>query len=101
MVGEWLKNKGRKTKDANKIIKFFHDSPNTHEQRIDHESIRAEGLIKPGLLDVKLLEKNQELQNAVMVAYHLATIFAENSSMVKWIVSDQKQEWVKNTAATG
>lgn len=97
-IGEWLKSKGKSLKDANKIIEFFHDSSRFHGQRIDYQSILDQGLAKPGMLDVQLLEDNQELQNAVMVAYHLATIFAENSSMVKWITSNKGRNWVKTSA---
>lgn len=91
---EWLQRKGKKSGEADEIVKFFHDSPKVHGQRIGYESIRDLGL------NVRLLEKDQELQDAVMEAYHLAIVFSQDSRMVKWIVSNKRQEWVKNTAAT-
>lgn len=99
MIRKWLESKGKSFENANKIIEFFHDSSNFHGQRIDYQSICDHELTEPGLLDVQLLEDNQDLQNAVMEAYHLATILAENSLMVKWIVSNNGKNWAKNIAA--
>lgn len=91
-VKEWLQRKEKKSEEADEIVKFFHDLPDFHAQRIGYESIRNLGL------NVRLLEDKQELQDATMEAYHLATIGVENSGIVKFITSNTGQSWAKNTA---
>lgn len=90
LIKKWLKNKGMEAPARRKILKIFHDKPKFHGQRIDYENIQNSGL------NVELLEDNQKLQDAVLTAYHLATIYADNSPMTKIIGNHNRQFWQKN-----
>lgn len=87
MVERWLERKkliipkGEAKKQAiKKILRSLHDEPKAHSKRIGYEELKKLNL------DVKLLEENQALQDAVMSIYHLATIRAENFPISKMIV---------------
>lgn len=94
---DWLKRKGKSAENAKKIVEFFYDLPNFHGQRIGHEELRQQGI------NVHLLENKQTLQNAVMKAYHLATVSVENSTIAKMILGYTAgrdiQGWIKNSHA--
>ena len=47
-------------------------------------------------LNMISLEKDQNLQNEVLTAYHLATIFIEQSKTSKLLWNNQGISWVKN-----
>lgn len=92
-IREWLKNKGKSEQQIELILKVFHDEPKFHGQRIDYD-IMSDGSMG---LNVKLLEENQSLQNAVMQSYHLATIWVETSPTIKIVMNHTlKNTWVKN-----
>ncbi len=66
-----------------------------HSRRIDRDSARAQGLT---VLD---LEDNQDLQEAVLTAYHLMTILFERTPFAKVMYTHLGQSWLKNWAPTG
>lgn len=90
LLGKWLKNKKYSDEICAKTLNLFHDDTNQHSQRIGFQEVKKAGL------NVQLLEKNQARQDAVLTAYHLATIHSENSNMLKLIGSNRKQWWHKN-----
>jgi len=47
---------------------------------------------------VEDLESSQDLQEAVLTAYHLMTILFEKSPAVKAIISERSKMWIKNIA---
>lgn len=80
-----------KTK-AESVARFLNDRDThlDHSRRIDRDAARAEGLV------VFDLEDNQELQEAVLTAYHLMTIIFERTLSAKVMYTDNGQIWVKN-----
>ena len=97
IVGEWLErrmfsgvpDKENKSRD---IAHFFRDAAVhlSHGSRIDRERAKAEGVV------IEDLEDNQDLQEAVLTAYHLMTIAFEKSAAAKVIESNQDRRWIKN-----
>lgn len=61
-----------------------------HGQRIDIDSVREWGLV------VEEMEENQEIQDAILTAYHFATVIFEHSATIKVICNHQGKKWVKN-----
>lgn len=90
IIEKWLKSKNKSDVQIEKIIKAFHENPNFHGQRIGYDDLKKIGL------NVSLLEESQDLQDAVMGIYHLATIYAENSAMTKMIFSNTMQSWTQS-----
>lgn len=100
MVTEWLAKRmfrGRSTaeSDAKRVAQYFNATSNHkyHGRRIDREEARAQGVV------VEDLEPNQDLQEAVLSAYHLATILIETSPTTKAIFTDTNHAWIKNYVA--
>lgn len=58
--------------------------------RIDRDEARAQGVI------VEDLEDNQALQEAVLTAYHMATIAFEKSPAAKILAAHTGRMWIKN-----
>ena len=97
IVGEWLEkrmfsgdhDKEKKSKD---VAHFFRDAAVhlSHGSRIDRERAKAQGV------KIEDLENNQDLQEAVLTAYHLMTIAFEKSAAAKVIESHHDRRWVKN-----
>lgn len=77
---------------ASKTAAFFNaaDIHMSHGRRIDRVEARANGL------DIQDLEDDQDLQEQVLTAYHLATITFEKASVAKLIVSDHERRWFKS-----
>ena len=77
---------------AKKIAKFFRDASVhlSHGRRISREEAKAQGVI------VEELEDNQDLQEAVLSAYHLITLAFEKSPATKIIESNYDRRWIKN-----
>ena len=65
------------------------DSIHVHGQRIGIEKLQELGI------KVEKLEDKQDLQNAVLEAYHLMTLIFERYPSVKFIFSNQGKMWVK------
>lgn len=97
MVASWLKthmfngDPNRDTK-SDEIASFFGDASQhlSHGRRIDRDEARSKGV------PVEDLENNQDLQEAVLTAYHLMTILFELSPTAKAIITDTGRAWVKN-----
>lgn len=96
MVATWLRTwplKGQ-TRKAKGVAKHFNDATKhkSHGRRIDRAEARAQGL------DVPELESVQELQEAVLTAYHLVTIMFEHSPAAKILVTSHGRTFIKNAA---
>lgn len=99
LVKNWLdKNmfKNEEEKIVKDIAKYFnasktdgHDPVHVHGQRIGIEKL------KELQIKVNLLEDNQDLQNAVLTAYHLMTITFENTPTTKLISNNNGKMWIK------
>jgi len=91
IVESWLKRKG--FSNATKIAHHF-NSPSLHKshgKRIDKNEAKSLGL------NIEDLEDNQNLQEAVLTAYHAVTIIFEKSPSAKFIISNNgRKRWVKN-----
>ncbi|MYI55591.1 MAG: serine protease [Acidimicrobiia bacterium] len=61
----------------------------SHGRRIDRDEARSYGLV------VDELEQSQELQDAVLRAYHLMTVMFERSSVIKIIRNSTDGSWIK------
>jgi ClpP class serine protease len=97
MVAKWLESEMFKHEQdaaakAAATAKHFNDASahKSHGRRIDRDEARNQNL------DVEDLEESQDLQDAVLTAYHLSTITFEKTPIVKVIVSDHGRYWVKN-----
>lgn len=99
MVAGWL-TAWMKAKDGTQdpattgvaIAKHFNDarSHKSHGRRINREEAAAVGVV------TEQLEDSDQLQEAVLTAYHLMTILFEGSLTAKMIFSDHGQTWLKN-----
>jgi len=96
MVARWLqahmfKDQQDPTSDAKRVASYFRGSEHkSHGRRIDRDEARGQGVI------VEDLEANQALQDAVLTAYHLATILMDNSPASKILLNHKGTMWVKN-----
>lgn len=73
------------------VARHFNDATThkSHGRRIDRDEARRVGVV------VEDLEDDQNLQEAVLTAYHVATIIFEQSQIVKILASDTGRQWVK------
>lgn len=101
MVAGWLeqrmfKEKPNSSEIAARTAAFFNDatSHKSHGRRIDREEARAHNV------HVDDLEDDQALQDAVLTAYHLATIVSEKTPATKFLWSSHGRVWMKNWAVT-
>ena len=104
LAKNWLdknmfKNESKKKRGeiVEKIADYFnagstgdHGTVHVHGQRIGIEKL------KELQIKVELLEDNQDLQNAILTAYHLMTITFENSPTMKLISNNSGKMWIKN-----
>ncbi len=97
MVARWLENRMfNGLPDAYdkslKVSKYFNRSADhkSHGRRINREEAKSQGL------NIEELEINQNLQDAVLTAYHLITIVFEKSPASKIICNNASKMWVKN-----
>ncbi len=99
MVANWMKErmfssdrKRERDEKAEAVAKFFRDASVhlSHGRRISREEAREQGVI------VEYLEDNQDLQEAVLSAYHLITLAFEKSPATKIIESNHDRRWIKN-----
>lgn len=94
MVAKWLK--GRMLKDSPHLAKqtamHFNDASKhkSHGRRIDRDEARQNNVV---VID---LEDSQDLQEAVLTAYHLTTIAFEKSPATKLLLSHSGRCWLKN-----
>ncbi len=97
IVGEWLEkrmfssdlDKMKKSKD---VAHFFRDTAVhlSHGSRINREKAKMQGV------NIEDLEDDEDLQEAVLTAYHLVTIAFEKSAAAKVIESNHDRRWIKN-----
>ncbi len=87
-----FKNASDPQATAKRTAAHFNDASKhkSHGRRIDRDEGRTQNL------SIEDLEVNQQLQDEVLTAYHLATISFERSEGVKMIASDTGRLWVKN-----
>jgi hypothetical protein len=96
MVSGWLSTymwPGDQAK-GEAIAKHFNDhtTHKSHGRRINRDEARTVGVT------VDDLEDSQPLQEAVLTAYHLMTIFFEQSPCVRMMWSNAGRNWIKNYA---
>jgi hypothetical protein len=79
---------------GNTVASYFSrgSDKKSHGRRIDREEAREQGVV------IEDLESSQDLQEAVLTAYHLMTILFEKSPAVKAIISERSKMWIKNIA---
>lgn len=77
------------------VARHFNDATThkSHGRRIDRVEADAKGVV------TEELEANQDLQEAVLTAYHVMTIFFEQSAAAKFIWSSHGRTWMKNLLA--
>jgi ClpP class serine protease len=97
MVAQWLeqrmlaKHADAKTAAKN-TARHFNDASThkSHGRRIGRDEARAHNVV------IEDLEDDQELQEAVLTAYHMVTIAFEKGPACKFLTTQQGQTWVKN-----
>ena len=97
MVAQWLEEymfagqTDAKAKAA-RAAKHFNDAAKhkSHGRRIGRDEARSVDI------EVEDLEDNQELQEAVLTAYHLMTIVFEQGPASKMLITNSGRSWVKN-----
>lgn len=97
MVTGWLeahmmRNASDPAAAARIVAAHFNDAAvhKSHGRRIDRDDARAQGVT------VEDLEDSQALQEAVLSAYHVATIAFQTSTIAKFIASNRGRQWVKH-----
>lgn len=101
IVAGWLeKYMFKGTENANqralKVAKHFsrgsgeEHKKKSHGRRIDSKEAKSQGV------KIEDLEASQDLQEAVLTAYHLMTIIFEKSPALKIIASQEGKRWIKN-----
>ena len=61
-----------------------------HGRRIGRDEARGRGL------EIEDMETSQDLQDAVLTAYHVMTILFDNGPQVKLLTTDSGALWIKN-----
>jgi hypothetical protein len=97
MVARWLEaymfaGQGNAVVRAAEAAHHFNDTGThkSHGRRIDRDEARGLGIV------VEDLEQDQALQDAVLSAYHTATIYFEKTPAAKIVISSAGRRWVKN-----
>jgi len=97
MVAKWMEERmlqgnGDARRLAAETAAHFNDASihKSHGRRIDRDEARAKNVV------VEDLEVSQELQEAVLNAYHLMTILFENGPAAKVMINTSGTTWVKN-----
>ena len=98
MVAKWLASRMLSQADdpekkASTVAHHFNDAERhkSHGRRIDRDEAKGQGVA------ISYLEDDQELQDAVLTAYHLMTIMFEQAPACKLIWTNRGQAWIKNT----
>lgn len=96
MVARWLAERmfaGRPNAEAlgAAVASHFNDASThkSHGRRIDRAEARSVGVV------VEDLEDDQDLQDAVLTAYHVMSILLGISSLTKVFITDTGKHWVK------
>ncbi|HTE20939.1 MAG TPA: serine protease, partial [Armatimonadota bacterium] len=97
MVARWLEQRmfagePDAAGTASRVAAHFNDASThkSHGRRIGRDEARTHGV------KVDDLEADQDLQDDVLTAYHLATMMIEHSLTAKMMVSDAGRLWVRN-----
>lgn len=97
LVGRWLSTGMLKDDESaqqvgDQIASRFNDAGEhkSHGKRIGFQEASDWGV------KVSRLEDSQELQEAVLTAYHLMTLVFEQTPCVKLLATDHGQTWIKN-----
>jgi len=97
MVARWLASSMFKGQDdpnaaGAAVARHFNDATThkSHGRRIDRDEARSHRVV------IEDLERNQDLQDAVLTAYHLVTIAFEQSPATKMLSNSNGQSWMKN-----
>jgi hypothetical protein len=79
------------------VARHFNDATThkSHGRRIDRVEAGANNVI------VEELEASQDLQDAVLTAYHLMTLFFEQSACAKMMWTSHGRTWMKNWVPAG
>lgn len=104
LVTKWLakrmlkdiKCKEERIQKAKDIAAFFnaektstHGQIHVHGQRVGGDKLKELGL------NVEFLEDKQKLQDDVLTAYHIMTLFFEHGNAIKFIGNDSGKMWIK------
>lgn len=99
MVEKWMANRmlNGSPEKAKSAAAHFNDATKhlSHGRRIDRDEARRNHLV------VEDLEDDQNLQEAVLTAYHIATVLFEKGPATKLLVSNAGRMWVKNFVPPG
>lgn len=97
IVRQWLETGMASDMDDSKsnavrLAKFFNDSSEhkSHGRRISRADAKAQGIV------IEDLEDDNDLQDFVLTAYHLATILFDASPASKALFSNTGNPWIKN-----
>jgi ClpP class serine protease len=97
MVARWLATSmfdglADATAKADAVARHFNDATThkSHGRRIDRDEAAGTGVV------TEELEASQELQEAVLTAYHVMTIMFENGPAAKILWSSHGRTWLKN-----
>jgi hypothetical protein len=97
MVARWLssgmlKDAAEPEKEAQRVARHFNDAQThkSHGRRIDRDEARAHGVL------VNDLEDSQDLQDAVLTAYHLMNLGHDHGPATKIIATSHGRTWIKN-----
>ena len=90
IVASWLSNKGNI--NSTSIAKYFNQPSlhKSHGKRIDRNDCKKLGL------NIYELENDQDLQDAVLTAYHAITILFDQTPASKIVVNNNGKKWIKN-----
>lgn len=99
-LDQWMLSDSRNTEpgkvrsSGQDLAHYFIDAGEhkNHGRRIGRDEARGKGTV------IEDLECDQSLQEAVLTAYHVATLLFEQSPTVRILVSDSKRTWIKNHA---
>ena len=104
LVMNWLSKRMFSTSDGEEKRKIisnigaYFNAENTEQHGSIHVHGQRIGIQQLQELEVKVepLEDKQDLQTAVLTAYHLMTLIFETSPSIKFIASNKGQMWSKN-----
>ena len=96
LVKTWLRQRMLKNEnvDAEEVAKKFNamgDDMFVHGQRISIDNVKKWGLV------VEEMEASQEKQDAILTAYHLATVIFESTTTIKIICNHKGKRWVSHS----
>ncbi len=97
LVATWLSQhmfagSATPVEDGKRVARHFGDAKNhkSHGRRIGRDEARQQGLV------VEDLENNQDLQDAVLTAYHFLTLVFAMTAATKVVTSSHGSSWIKN-----